>query len=85
MSVMSTFHKNVTNWDVQLPRVLFGYKCGIQTSTRFSPFMVLIKHIPRLKADNQLCMLTQTFNEDMNFRQLTKQMISKSVIHFWAT
>lgn len=82
MSMMSTFHKNVNNWDVQLPKVLFGYKCGIQTMTRFFPFMVLTKHIPRLKTDNQFCMLTQTFNEDINFRQLTKQMISKSAIHF---
>jgi hypothetical protein len=50
--VMSVFHKNVSNWDVQLLRVMFGYKCGIQGSIRFSPFMVLTRRIPRRKADN---------------------------------
>jgi len=70
---------------VQLPKVLFGYKFGIQANTRFSPFMVLTGCIPGLKVDNQVCMLTKTFDEEMNFEQLTKQMISESAIHFLAT
>ncbi len=39
--------------------------------------MLLIGWTPRLKANNQFCMLTQTFDEDMNVEQLTKQIIAK--------
>jgi hypothetical protein len=39
--------------------------------------MVLIGHTPRIKVNNKLCMLIQTFDEEMNVEQLTKQMISK--------
>jgi hypothetical protein len=39
--------------------------------------MVLVGRTPRLKVDDQLCMLTQTFDEEMNVEQLPKQMISK--------
>jgi hypothetical protein len=41
ITVMSIFQKNASNWDLQLLKVLFGFKCGIQASTKFSPFMVL--------------------------------------------
>jgi hypothetical protein len=40
--------------------------------------MVLTKHTPKLKANNQLCMLTQTLDENMNINQLTIQMILKT-------
>jgi hypothetical protein len=42
ITVMSTFQENVSHWDLRLLKVLFGFKCGIQASTKFSPFMVLI-------------------------------------------
>jgi hypothetical protein len=42
ITVMSTFQENASNWDLQILKVLFGYKCGIQASTKFFPFMVLI-------------------------------------------
>jgi hypothetical protein len=32
---------------------------------------------PRLKTNNQLCTLIETFDEEMNIEQLTEQMISK--------
>jgi hypothetical protein len=38
--------------------VLFGYRCGIQASTKFSPFMILIGCTPRLRADNYMQALT---------------------------
>jgi hypothetical protein len=38
--------KNVDYWDEQLAKVMFGYRCGIQTSAKFSPFMILIGHTP---------------------------------------
>jgi len=55
---MTALQEHSSNWDLHLPKVLFGYKCGIQANTKFSPFMVLTGHIPRLKVDNKLCMLT---------------------------
>jgi hypothetical protein len=62
---MSTFQENSSTWDLQLPKLIFGYMCGIQANTKISPFMVLIGHTSRLKVDNQLCMLTQTFDEEL--------------------
>jgi hypothetical protein len=49
---------NVDCWDEQLAKVMFGYQCGIQSSTRFSPLMILTGHTPRLRADNYLQALT---------------------------
>ncbi len=45
-------------WDDHLAKILFGYRCGVQTSTRFLPFMILTSHTPRLRADNYLHALT---------------------------
>jgi hypothetical protein len=45
---------NMDCWDEQLAKVLFGYRCGIQASTKFSPFMILTSRTPRLRADNYL-------------------------------
>jgi hypothetical protein len=45
-------------WDEQLAKVLFGYRCGIQASTKFFPFMILTGRTPRLRADNYLQALT---------------------------
>jgi hypothetical protein len=39
--------------------------------------MVLIGHTLKLKVDDQLCMLIQTFDEEMNVEQLIEQMITK--------
>jgi hypothetical protein len=45
---------NMQAWDIQLPRVLFGYCCGVQASTRYSPYMVLTRCSPKLAIDNNL-------------------------------
>jgi hypothetical protein len=42
ITVLTTNLANVDCWDEHLAKVLFGYKCGVQVSTKFSPFMVLI-------------------------------------------
>jgi len=34
---------DLDNWDLQLPWFLFGYRCGVQASTKFSPFMVFTR------------------------------------------
>jgi len=54
ITVLAATPTNMDCWDQQLAKVLFGYCCGIQTSTKFSPFMILICRTPRLRADNYL-------------------------------
>jgi hypothetical protein len=54
---------NIQDWDLLLPRILFGYRCGIQANTKFSPFMVLTGHMPRLTIDNNLKGLCDVFDE----------------------
>jgi hypothetical protein len=58
ITVLATAPANTDCWDEQLAKVLFGYRCGIQASTKFSPFMILIGRTPRLRADNYLQALT---------------------------
>ncbi len=58
VTVLSATPDNVDCWDEQLARVMFGYRCGVQSSTRFSPFMILTGRTPRLRADNHLQALT---------------------------
>jgi hypothetical protein len=51
---------DLDNWVLQLPWILFGYRCGVQANTKFSPFMVLTWRSPRLTCDmaflhSQMC------------------------------
>jgi hypothetical protein len=54
ITVLATNLANVDYWDEHLAKVLFGYRCGVQASTKFSPFMILTGQSPRLRADNYL-------------------------------
>jgi len=58
ITVLSTTPENANCWDEQLAKVMFGYRCGIQTSTKFSPFMILTRRTPCLRVDNYLHSLT---------------------------
>jgi hypothetical protein len=58
ITVLATTPGNVDCWDDHLAKILFGYRYGIQTSTRFLPFMILTSRTPRLRADNYLHALT---------------------------
>jgi len=58
VTVLSATPNNANCWDEQLAKVMFGYRCGIQSSTRFSPFMILTGRTPCLRADNYLQALT---------------------------
>ncbi len=49
----------------------------MHANTSFFPFLVLIGHILRLKVDNFLNGLTQTFDEELGVEQLVEQMIVK--------
>jgi hypothetical protein len=66
ITILSTTPKNVDYWDEQLPKVIFGYRCGIQASTRFSPFMIMTGRTPRLRADNYLHSLTIVIDDNVD-------------------
>ncbi len=63
---------NIYNWDLLLLRIFFGYQCGIQASTKYYPFMVLIGCTPRLTIDNSLSGLCDVFDEQENLEVRAK-------------
>ncbi len=68
---------NVNCWDEQLAKVLLGYRCGVQASTNFSPFMILIGRSPRLRADNCLNTLTDVINDTSTVEDMATQFLEK--------
>ncbi len=46
---MIRIQKCVNNWDLQLQKILFGYMCGIQASTKFFLFVIQISHMNKLE------------------------------------
>jgi hypothetical protein len=66
ITVLSVVLDNANCWDEQLARVMFGYRCRIQSSTKFSPFMILTGRTPRLRADNYLDPLTAKVDDTAN-------------------
>jgi hypothetical protein len=77
ITVLAATLGNVDYWDEQLARILFGYRCGIQASTKFSPFMILTGHTPRLRADNYLHALTQVTDDGVDVEVATAQFLQK--------
>ncbi len=63
---------NLDNQDLQLPQIVFGYRSGVHASTKFSPFMVLIRWTLRLTCDNNLVAFTNVEEEEM-----TQLMVEK--------
>ncbi len=66
ITILATTPENVNCWDEHMAKILFGYRCGIQASTKFSPFMILTGHTPRLWADNYLHTLTTTTDDGVD-------------------
>jgi len=66
ITVLAATSKSVNCWDEHLAKILFGYRCGIQASTKFSPFMILTGRAPRLRADNYLHALIVMINDDVD-------------------
>jgi len=64
-------------WDDHLAKILFGYRCGVQTSMRFSPFMILTGRTPRLRADNYLHALTAETNVGEEVEVAAAQFLQK--------
>jgi len=75
--VLSAIPENANCWDEHLAKVMFGYRCGIQSSTKFSPFMILIGRTPRLKADNYLHSLTAVVDDTTDAKITTEQFMHK--------
>jgi hypothetical protein len=77
ITVLTPTPENVNCWDEHLAKILFGYRCGIQASTKFSPFMILIGHTPRFRADNYLHILTAMTNDDVDVEVVAAQFLQK--------
>jgi hypothetical protein len=63
ITVLAADPVNVNCWDEHLAKVLLGYRCGVQASTKFSPYMILTGRTPRLRVDNYLQALTAETDE----------------------
>jgi hypothetical protein len=77
ITVLAADPANVNCWDEHLAKVLFGYRCGVQASTKFSPFMILTGRSPRLRADNHLNALTNEVNDTSIVEDTTIQFLEK--------
>jgi hypothetical protein len=75
MTVLSAAPNNANYWDEQLAKVMFGYQCGIQSSTKFSPFMILTGRTPRLRADNYLHSLTAEVDDTADVETTAEQFM----------
>jgi hypothetical protein len=65
------------NWDLQLPWILFGYRCGVQAKTKFSPFMVLNGKTLRFTCDNDLHASTIVQKDEFTLDEMTQLMVEK--------
>jgi hypothetical protein len=77
VTILSSTPDNTDRWDEQLAKVMFGYRCGVQSSTRFSPFMILTGRTPRLRADNYLQALTTEIDDTTNVETMAEQFVQK--------
>ncbi len=64
-------------WDEHLAKVMFGCRCEIQASTKFSPFMILTGRTTRLRADNYLQALTTETDESVDVEVTVAQFLHK--------
>jgi hypothetical protein len=77
ITVLAATPRSVDYWDEQLAKILFGYRCGIQVSTKFSPFMILTGRTPRLRADNHLDTLTTVTNDGDDVEVAAAHLVQK--------
>ncbi len=60
-----------------MAKILFGYRCGIQASTKFSPFMILISRTLHLRADNYLHGLTTITDDSDDLEVAAAHLVQK--------
>jgi hypothetical protein len=77
INILFATPKNVDCWDEQLAKVMFGYRCRIQSSTKFSPFMIMIDCTPRLRANNYLHSLIVMVDDNVDVETTTTQFLQK--------
>jgi hypothetical protein len=77
VTVLAANPANVDCWDEHLAKVLFGYRCGVQASTKFSPFMIMTGRSPRLRADNYLNALIDVTNDGADVEVVAAQFLQK--------
>ncbi len=77
ITVLAADPSNVNCWDEHLAKILFGYRCGVQASTKFSPYMILTGRSPRLRADNHLNTLTDVIDDSSNVEDTAVQFLEK--------
>jgi len=77
ITVLAANPANVNCWDEQLAKVLLGYRCGVQVSTKFSPFMILTGRSPRFRADNCLNTLTDVIDDTSTMEDMATQSLEK--------
>jgi len=77
ITVLATTPGNMDCWDDHLVNILFGYRCGIQASTRFSPFMILTGRTPRLRVDNYMHALTTKIDVGAKVEVAVAQFLQK--------
>jgi len=77
ITVLAADPSNVNCWDEHLAKILFGYRCGVQASTKFSPYMILTGRSPRLRVDNHLNTLTDVIDDSSNVEDTAVQFLEK--------
>jgi hypothetical protein len=77
ITVLASTPTNMDYWDEQLAKVLFGYRCGTQASTKLSPFMILTSRTPRLREDNHMQALTVETDGGEDVEVATAQFLKK--------
>ncbi len=77
ITVLAATPEAIDCWDEHLAKVLFGYRCGIQSSTKFSPYMILIGRTPHLRADNYLQALTDEIDDNIGVEAMVAQFLQK--------
>ncbi len=75
--VLAANPANTNCWDEHLAKVLFRYRCGVQASTKFSPYMILTCRSPRLRADNYLNNLSDVIDDSSSMEDTTVQFLEK--------
>ncbi len=77
ITVLAATPGKVDCWDEQLAKILFRYRCGIQASTKFSPFMIFIGRTPQLRVDNYLHAIIQETDDGVDVEVAAAQFLQK--------
>ncbi len=60
-----------------MTKIMFGYRCRILASTKFSPFMIMIGRTPHLKVDNYLHFFTIMVDDNVDVETIAARFLQK--------